>query len=246
MTTEKLDIMKTIREGVSYGIRNFFPLFLMVILYFLTFWIPYLNVGTSIGLYKAVISIGRGETVDPLSIFNKDNFKNLGNLFLLMGFISIGTLAAAAFLFLPAIVISIAWGFAIYFLIDKHVSPLKALLLSYDSTFGNKWRIFFVEFLTALAIGLVCGLLGAIPKAGTVLAILGAFLCSAIAVAIEGVMYDFFSKKADAILAEKRERFGHGRCCHGEEAAAEAAETAEAVETVEIVEEAIDDVQTEA
>ena len=204
MTTEKLDIMKTIREGVSYGIRNFFPLFLMVILYFLTFWIPYLNVGTSIGLYKAVISIGRGETVDPLSIFNKDNFKNLGNLFLLMGFISIGTLAAAAFLFLPAIVISIAWGFAIYFLIDKHVSPLKALLLSYDSTFGNKWRIFFLNLLCAVIIGAVMGLFVAIPKVGPFIAVIFLFLAIAIVVAIDGVAYDFFSKKADVILAERR------------------------------------------
>lgn len=207
MTTEKLDIMKTIREGVSYGIRNFFPLFLMVILFFLTFWIPYLNVGTSIGLYKAVISIGRGETVDPLSIFNKDNFKNLGNLFLLMGFISIGTLAAAAFLFLPAIVISIAWGFAIYFLIDKHVSPLKALLLSYDSTFGNKWRIFFTGLLCGIIIGVVCALLGLIPKVGPVLAAIAVILSVVILVAIEGVMYDFFSQKADVILAERRAKF---------------------------------------
>ena len=204
MTTEKLDIMKTIREGVSYGIKNFFPLLLMVILFFLTFWIPYLNVGTSIGLYKAVISIGRGETVDPLSIFNKDNFKNLGNLFLLMGFISIGTLAAAAFLFLPAIVISIAWGFAIYFLIDKHVSPLKALLLSYDSTFGNKWRIFFLNLLCGVIIGAVTGLFTAIPKVGPFIAVIFLFLAIAIVVAIDGVAYDFFSQKADVILAERR------------------------------------------
>lgn len=246
MATEKLDIVKTIGDGIRYGLKNFFPLLLMVILYIVTVWIPYLNVGTTIGLYKAVIGIGRGETIDPTSIFAKENFHNLSGLFLLLGLLYIGTVVAMMFMIIPGIVMGIAWGFAIYFFLDKKVSPLKSLQLSYDTTYGNKWRIFFVEFLTALAIGLVCGLLGAIPKAGTVLAILGAFLCSAIAVAIEGVMYDFFSKKADAILTEKRERFGHGRCCHGEEPAAEAAETAETVETVEIVEEAIDDVQTEA
>ena len=60
MTTEKLDIMETIKEGVRYGLRNFLPLLVMVILYALTFWIPYLNVGTTIGLYKAVIAVGRG------------------------------------------------------------------------------------------------------------------------------------------------------------------------------------------
>lgn len=236
MATEKLDIVKTIGDGIRYGLKNFFPLLLMVILYFVTVWIPYLNVGTTIGLYKAVIGIGRGETIDPTSIFAKENFHNLSGFFLLLGLLYIGTVVAMMFMLIPGIVMGIAWGFAIYFFLDKKVSPLKSLQLSYDTTYGNKWRIFFVEFLTALAIGLVCGLLGAIPKVGGVLAILAAIVCSAIAVAIEGVMYDFFSKKADAILAEHPH--GRGRCCHGEEPVAEAVK--------ETVEEAIDDVQTEA
>ena len=207
MTTEKLDIIKTIKDGVQYGLKNFFPLLLMVILYFVTFWIPYLNVGTTIGLYKAIIGIGRGETIDPVSIFSKENFKNIGNFFLLEGFIVVGTVAAAAFMFFPALVIAIAWSFAIYFLIDKHVSPLKALLLSYDSTFGNKWRIFFTGLLCGIIIGVVCGLLGMIPKVGPVLAAIAVILSVVILVAIEGVMYDFFSQKADAILAERRAKF---------------------------------------
>ena len=166
MVTEKLDIMKTIREGIQYGLKNFLPLLLMVVLYVLTIWIPYLNVGTTIGLYKAVIGIGRGETINPTAIFDGDNFKNIGKYFLLLGFISVGTAAAAVFMFFPAMVISIAWGFAIYFLIDKKVSPLKALGLSYDSTYGNKWRIFFLGLLCGFLCGLACGILGSIPKIG--------------------------------------------------------------------------------
>lgn len=218
MTTEKLDIMKTIRDGVQYGLKNFFPLLLMLILYILTFWIPYLNVGTTIGIYKAVIGIGRGETIDPVSIFSRDNFKNLGNFFLLMGFINIGTVAAAAFMLFPAIILSIAWSFALYFLIDKHVSPLKALQLSYDSTFGNKWRIFFVGILCGLFIAIICLVLGLIPKVGPFLAVIVCFLCAAILVAVQGVMYDFFSQKADAIIAEHRAQF----CRHHAPAAADA------------------------
>ena len=124
-----------------------------------------------------------------------------------MGFISIGTMAAAAFMLLPALIIAITWSFAIYFLIDKHVSPLKALLLSYDATYGNKWRIFFLGLLCAIVIGLVCGLLGAIPKVGPVLAAIAVILAIVIMVAIDGVMYDFFSQKADAIMAEHRAKF---------------------------------------
>ena len=229
MVTEKLDIMKTIKDGVQYGLKNFLPLFLMVVLYMITIWIPYLNVGTTIGLYKAIIGIGRGETIDPVSIFSKDNFKNLGGFFLLLGLLSMGISAAALFMLIPAIVMGIAWSFAIYFLIDKKVHPLKALGLSYDTTYGNKWRIFFVGLLCGLACCIICGILGAIPKIGPVLALIAALLCTAIVVAIDGVMYDFFSKKADLILAEKREKFcGRFAPEPDEPSAAEPAEEPEA------------------
>lgn len=205
MASEKLDIMQTIQDGVRYGLKNFVPLLLMVLLYVVTVWIPYLNVGTTIGLYKAVIGIGRGETIDPTAIFAKENFKNLSGFFLLLGLVYIGTIAACCFMFIPGIVLGIAWGFAIYFFLDKNVSPLKSLQLSYDTTFGNKWRIFAVEIIATILVLIICCILAAIPKAGVVLAVLAAIVCSAIIVAIEGVMYDFFSKKADAILAGKLE-----------------------------------------
>ncbi len=204
MATEKLDIMQTIKDGVRYGLKNFFPLLLMVILYVVTVWIPYLNVGTTIGLYKAVIRIGRGETIDPTAIFAKENFKDLSGFFLLLGLLYMGITVACFFLFIPGIVMGIAWGFAIYFFLDKKVSPLKALRLSYDTTFGNKWRIFFLGFICAVVIGFLSGICAAIPKVGVVLCLLVAFLCAAIMVAVEGVMYNFFSKKADDILEDKR------------------------------------------
>lgn len=225
MTTEKLDIMKVIRDGIRCGLKNFFPLFLMLILYILTFWIPYLNVGTTIGFCKAVIGVGRGEKVDPLSIFSKDNFKNLGNFFLLLGLVSIGITAAMLFMFIPAIVIGLAWNFAVYFLIDKHVSPLKALQLSYDATYGNKWRIFFAGILCGIMICLISLLLGFIPKVGPFLAVIACFLCTAVLIAFEGVMYDFFSQKADAIIADHRARF-----CRHHAPEAPAAEDAPAAE----------------
>ena len=174
MATEKLDIMQTIKDGVRYGLKNFFPLLLMVILYVVTVWIPYLNVGTTIGLYKAIIGIGRGKTIDPTSIFEKENFKNLSGFFLLLGLVYIGTVVAFCFMIIPGIVMGIAWGFAIYFFLDKKVSPLKSLQLSYDSTYGNKWRIFAVGLILCILCGIVCALLGAIPKVGGVLAVIAA------------------------------------------------------------------------
>ena len=163
MATEKLDIMQTIKDGVRYGLKNFFPLLLMVILYVVTVWIPYLNVGTTIGLYKAIIGIGRGQTIDPTSIFDKENFKNLSGFFLLLGLVYIGTVVAFCFMIIPGIVMGIAWGFAMYFFLDKKVSPLKALQLSYDSTYGNKWRIFAIGIILGIVLSIVSCLLVLIP-----------------------------------------------------------------------------------
>ena len=203
MATEKLDIMQTIKEGVLYGLKNFFPLLLMVILSAVTVWIPYLKIGTTIGLYKAVIGIGRGETIDPTAIFSKENFKNLSGFFLLLGLLYMGITVACFFMFIPGMVMSIAWGFAVYFFLDKKVSPLKSLQLSYDSTFGNKWRIFLVGLICGILICIICGILATIPKVGMVLCGVAVVLSCAIMVAVEGVMYDFFSKKADEILNKK-------------------------------------------
>ena len=116
-----------------------------------------------------------------------------------------GVTVACFFMLIPGFVMGIAWGFAIYFFLDKKVSPLKALRLSYDTTFGNKWRIFFLGLICSLAIGIICGIFAAIPKVGVVLCVIATLLCTAIMVAIEGVMYDFFSKKADKIIEAKPE-----------------------------------------
>ena len=204
MTTEKLDIIQTIGDGVRYGLKNFLPLLLTMLLYLVTIWIPWLNVGTTIGLYKAIIRVGRGESVDPAAIFDKKNFEGLSGFFLLFGLLHAGIMVATCFMIIPGIVMGIAWGFSLYFLIDKNVSPLKSLQLSYDATYGNKWRIFAVELLATILMFIIIGVLALIPKVGFILVILATVTCSAIVVAIEGVMYDFFSKKADAILAERR------------------------------------------
>ncbi len=199
MDYPKINVMDTIKDGIQLALKNVLSLILLVILYALTVWIPYLNVGTTVGLYKAVIAMSRGEVVDPVSIFDKENFKFFGNMFLLLGFQTVGITAATAFMFVPGIILSLAWGFAMYLLIDKNVSPLKALTASYDITLGEKWRIFFITLLVGLLIGLVSGLCTLIPKVGYVLMILVVILGCAFAVAVEALMYRHFADKYDAM-----------------------------------------------
>ena len=205
MSTEKLDIKQTLVEGVQLGISNFVPLLLTVLLYVVTVWIPYLNVGTTIGMYRVIIKMSKGGTVEPTEIFAKENFENLGDFFLLLGLTSIGVSAALAFMFIPALVIGIAWEFAMYLFLDKKVSPLKALSLSYKVTYGEKWTIFLIELLAVLAVIIIAVILGLIPKVGPFLAFVAVLLSAAIIVAIEALMYRHFAAKADEILEKPAE-----------------------------------------
>ena len=220
MATEKLDISQTIKDGFNLGLKKFFPFLLTVLLYLVTCWIPYLNIGTTIGLYKIIIALGRDEKIDPISLFDKENFKPMGGFFLLLGLQMMGLTLAFICLFIPGIVLGIAWGFAMFFFLDKKTSPVKALQLSFDATYGNKWRIFFTGLLCGLILAVVGGLLMLIPKVGMVLYVIAMILWFVIYYAIYSVMYDFFSKKADAIIAERHRHFPgkgpHGPCCAGE------------------------------
>lgn len=202
MQTTKLEVIPTLTEACRLGIRNVIPLILTVLLYVLTCWIPYLNVGTTVGLYRIIIDLSKGKTVDPLSIFKKENFKNMGGFFLMLGFLTVGITASMAFLFIPAIIMGIAWGYAIYIFLEKKVSPLKALTLSEKVTYGEKWTIFFISLLFGILAGLLCGIFAAIPKVGGVFVFLAVICLCAIAVALEAVLYRHFSEKVDALLAK--------------------------------------------
>jgi hypothetical protein len=194
----KLNFQKTLADGVGLGLKNIGNLLLMAFLYMITVWIPYLNVGTTIGFYKNIIALSKGEEVVPMSIFNKSNFKNLGDFFLLFGLETAGIGAAAMFFFIPAMVVGLAWQFAMYFFLDKGTSPLKSQSLSYDVTLGEKWTLFFVYMACGVIISLIIGLLAAIPKVGIVLSILAMIACVAIVIGVEATLYKYFREKAEA------------------------------------------------
>lgn len=201
MSIKKLELIPTLTEGCQLGIKNFVSLLLTIILYGITVWIPWLNVGTTIGLYRVIIDMTKGKIINPTSIFDKDNFDNLGNFFLLLAIQSIGITAACLFMFVPGIIMGIAWGFAMYLLIEKKVSPLQALALSDKATYGEKWTIFFIQLVFWIAVGIVGGLLALIPKVGAVFAAIVFILAIAVYVAVEAVMYRHFADKAEQILA---------------------------------------------
>ena len=160
---KKLDIIVTVKEGFTIGITSMIPIFVNILLWVLTIWIPYLNVGTTIGLWVGIVSkASRGEAIPMTEIFDPNYRKHMGEYFLTSGLVGIGVGAG--------IVISIAWSLAILLVIDKEKNPSEAITLSNNCTYGNKGRIFCVYLLVFLASGIAGYILGLIPVLGKILA----------------------------------------------------------------------------
>ena len=161
---KKLNVMATIKDGFAIALVNYVSLILTVVLYVLTIWIPYLNVGTTIAMASLPAEMAKGTVVNPLFIFDGKYRKNMGEFFILMtlmyGAIGIGYLFGG----IPAIVLSVAWSLATVLFIDKDMNALEALRESNRLTYGNKWRIFGAEALVAIALcvamAIVSGLFG--------------------------------------------------------------------------------------
>lgn len=191
----QLTISSIVTNGVQQGIKNFVPLLLTSILYILTIWIPYLNVGTTIGLIGMVAKLGRSETMSPTEIFNPSYRKSMGEFFLVTAFVIFGTIAGTAFLIIPGYVIAIAWGQATLLVLDKGMDPMSAIKKSNDITYGKKWTIFLGSFALMIALGLAAGILmfvgGLIHKnLGAFLMFVAMMLIFPIVIAAQGYIYN--------------------------------------------------------
>lgn len=197
---EKINVKATLTEGITLGIKNFPSLLGMTVLYAITVWIPYLNVGTTIGLFRSIISISKGAIINPLDIFNKENFSQMGDFFLLCGLKSMGISVATAFMIIPGIVISIAWNYSVYILLEFKKGFADAIHLSEKVTYGEKLTIFLIDLLFGIALCIVAGLFMLIPKIGVVFSVIAILLGSAIYIAILATLYKHFGAKVAALL----------------------------------------------
>jgi len=151
MARTKLAVGATIQEGIAIGIRNIGPILVNVLLWALTIWIPYINVGTTIGLTAGIVSkASRGEIIPITEIFDPKYRKYMGEFFLVSGLITIGVFMGMIFGVIPGIVISLAWSLAILLVVDKGKNPTKALILSNNCTYGYKWKMAGIYLVTGL------------------------------------------------------------------------------------------------
>ena len=187
---KKLEIIGTIKDGIAIGVKNIGPILVNLLLWILTCWIPYLNVGTTIGLAVGIVKkASKDEPIPMTEIFNPIYRKYMGEYFLVCGLVGVGVALGTAFLFIPGMVIAIAWCFAPLITIDKGKNPTEAIYLSNKATYGNKWRMFGVLFLASLAFGIVIGILAIIPAVGIILAIAAMLFMMFVLIGIQASMY---------------------------------------------------------
>lgn len=151
METRKISVVGVISEGISIGIKNLASLVVACLLWLVTCWIPYLNVGTTIALQTIPIALSKGEVISPGFIFDAKYRRYMGEFFTLKGLMAMSLIPAYLFLIVPGIIISLGWSLSLFILLDKEVSPGEAMIRSNKATTGYKGVIFAVELLLALA-----------------------------------------------------------------------------------------------
>lgn len=165
---KKINIMATIKDGIAIAGLNFLSLILVTLLYVITIWIPYLNVGTTIAMSSLPAELAKGNMINPLFIFESKYRRNMGEFFILMALMTGAISVGFMFMGIPGLVISIAWNYAVVLFVDKDMSALDSLRESNRITYGNKWRIFGAEFLIAFALGIVVAIINALFGIGNI------------------------------------------------------------------------------
>ena len=159
---EILPVIETIKDGVMIGVKNFGSLIITVLLYSLTCWIPYLNVGTTIAMLSIPVELSKGKVINPTFIFDSVYRKYMGRFFIFIGLYMIAMITALLFLYIPAIVLAYSWCIAIYLLIDKDMHAIKALSKSNEYTYGYKIKIFLIKLAFGAITSVVISILSAI------------------------------------------------------------------------------------
>ncbi|MCL2510559.1 MAG: hypothetical protein FWF09_00750 [Bacteroidales bacterium] len=162
----KITIVSVLSNGLALGIKNAASLLGCIVLWALTCWIPYINIGTTIAMACLPLEIAKGNIVSPLAIFDKKYFKYMGEYFLITAFTQMGVMVGMFLFIIPGIVISIAWSLGLLTMVDEGVSPLEALTASNKATMGYKWTIFLCNAILWIAVGIVASIFNLIPAVG--------------------------------------------------------------------------------
>lgn len=162
-SSQKLVVDSTIKEGFVMGAEYIGPIFINGILWLLTCWIPYLNIGTTIGLTTGIVAkVSRGEMIPVTEIFDPKYRRHMGEVTLLAGLIGMGITAGLALLVIPGFVFAISWSLAFLFKVDKEKNIAESIALSAGCTYGYKFKMVCIYLVVSLLFFVAYAILGGI------------------------------------------------------------------------------------
>ena len=154
----KVSFRLTFAEALEIGVKNAPSIIGCVVLWLLTIWVPYINVGTTIAINMLPIELAKGGVISPLGIFDAKYRKYMGDFLITTGLMIIPVFIASLFMIVPGIVLSIAWSLAYFFLFEKKKNPMQAISASNEATYGSKWTMFFVLLAFVVAANVIAGI----------------------------------------------------------------------------------------
>lgn len=188
--TNKITYVGVLSEGLTISVKNIASIAGAVVLWLLTIWVPYINVGTTIAIQTMPVELSKGKVISPLFIFDEKYRKYMGEYFTLTGLICMSVFPALLFMLVPGIIISIGWSLAYYILVDKGVAPGEALVRSNNATSGYKWIIFGINVTIGIIFMILAKIFGLIPGTfGTIMILIAFIAVSVYALSCSAVMY---------------------------------------------------------
>lgn len=158
MEKKTLDLGAVLQDAFTIGIKNAPSVVAALLLWLVTIWIPYINIGTTIAITLLPVELAKGNVINPLAIFDSKWRRYMGEFFMTYALMIAPISIAFLFLFIPGIVLSIAWSLALYILIEKDKNPIQAIKASNDATYGSKWTIFFASLVVGILLCIIGGI----------------------------------------------------------------------------------------
>ncbi len=185
-----------LNQTFNTAIKNIPSILGAALLWVITIWVPYINVGTTIALFYGMpLELSRGKVMNPTAIFDGKYRKYMGEFFSCIGLMGLSIIPALFFMIVPAIIIGIGWTFALLLLVDHEMNPAEAMTKSTQYTYGYKWMIFFstlaiyiIYFVGAMILGWIAGAI----NVGFISFIVFLFIIAlgaTLSVALQGVLY---------------------------------------------------------
>jgi uncharacterized membrane protein len=167
---KKLQVFDVIKSGLEIGMKNIGPILVNTLLWLVTIWIPYINIGTSIGMIAGIlVKASKGEAISMTEIFDPRYRKYMGEFFLTSGLIGMGVAVGFVLFVIPGYVIAIAWSLSLLLVVDKGKNPTEAISLSNKLTYGNKGAMFLAFLVLAVAACVAVVIFSLIPAIGFIL-----------------------------------------------------------------------------